>query len=1105
MMKKKSIKKLILLIIFCIAFNGFLTSLVNGMETTTSENDPVVSAIDSDGFITGEENVQYTDEPVVEPTDEPVVEPTDEPVVEPTDEPVVEPTDEPVVEPTGEQAVEPTDEPADEPTDELSDEPAEELAESDPAYETGEDSSLYDLSEETAFQEGMSVEEHSGDDQSDVYALEAQNEEEELSEEKSIQQDQPAAPWLETETDKNNSQKETSDDSIFLEKQFDIEFSGDGQQLQDFEEIVECDEYSEEEYITLNQDPDTLLRQYMGLDQQPANRDTETIPLLYSSSYNGDKLTGWNYDLYMYVKEMTRQVAAGETGSTVCDQFKISSDILDLYSWNAQDLGVESLVIVDDEGKRIINPQAKTIATASLRSELINPNCNPSLAVKSVIRDCPYEMFWFGNKITYSYPVGYALRWDSEREENRLYVTSMGITVSLTVSVDYRLEVYDPETGKLIDTRTDPERIGAISHSIDVAAAIVGETSGMSDLEKLTYYATRIRGLSAYNTEAAGWGPELYGDPWQIIYLFDENPDTKVVCEGFAKGFQYLCERTTFNSDVVVYSVAGSMNGTGHLWNMVCVDGENYMLDPTNCTTGAANYNLFMARPVQGSVDQGYVFLRGTREDLYLYNDDSRMIYTDGELSVPLYHEYEEGVCRFCGMQDPDYIFVSGVCGDDLQWEMKNEGTLTVFGTGAMYDYSADDDSERAPWYPYRSAICQVSFEKGITSIGENAFQGCDNIALIEYNGKKSDWEQVVVKNGNECLAEVQIHTSDHGYTAVTDNAVEPSCLNPGWTAGSHCSVCGTVLVAQTEIPAQGHSYTSKITKAATCTAAGVRTYTCSRCKDMYTESIPALGHSLKKIPAKAATTSAEGNIEYYTCTRCGGLFCDAAGKTGITKEEIIIPKLPSGWQNKNGVWYYYDPSTGAMVTGWLKYGDNYYYFNPSTGALATGWVWVQEQKTYFYINPSTGAMTGWLVYQNKIYFYDTARGVFQTGWLLYDNKFYYFNPTTAVMMTGWVWVAEQGTYFYIDPSTGAMTGWLVYQNKMYFYDTVRGVFQTGWLLYNKKYYYFNPSTAVMVTGWLQYNSYWFYLDPSTGAMVTGTQVIDGRVWQFNSYGVCIG
>ena len=30
-----------------------------------------------------------------------------------------------------------------------------------------------------------------------------------------------------------------------------------------------------------------------------------------------------------------------------------------------------------------------------------------------------------------------------------------------------------------------------------------------------------------------------YGDPWQLIYVFDDDPDTNVVCEGYAKAFKY--------------------------------------------------------------------------------------------------------------------------------------------------------------------------------------------------------------------------------------------------------------------------------------------------------------------------------------------------------------------------------------------------------------------------------------------------------------------------------------------------------------------------------------------------------------------------------------
>lgn len=82
-------------------------------------------------------------------------------------------------------------------------------------------------------------------------------------------------------------------------------------------------------------------------------------------------------------------------------------------------------------------------------------------------------------------------------------------------------------------------------------------------------------------------------------------------------------------------------------------------------------------------------------------------------------------------------------------------------------------------------------------------------------------------------------------HTPVEDAAAAATCTEDGHTAGSHCSECGTVITAQKIVNATGHKYTSQTTDA-TCTAAGKTVYTCSVCRNSYSETIPAKGHAGK-------------------------------------------------------------------------------------------------------------------------------------------------------------------------------------------------------------------------------------------------------------------
>ena len=82
------------------------------------------------------------------------------------------------------------------------------------------------------------------------------------------------------------------------------------------------------------------------------------------------------------------------------------------------------------------------------------------------------------------------------------------------------------------------------------------------------------------------------------------------------------------------------------------------------------------------------------------------------------------------------------------------------------------------------------------------------------------------------------------------------------------------------------------VTKAATCTESGISTRKCSVCGTEETMIVPSLGHSMTATAGKAATCTEAGHSAYWSCSRCGKFFSDAAGKTEIAKDSWIIAAL---------------------------------------------------------------------------------------------------------------------------------------------------------------------------------------------------------------------
>ena len=282
-------------------------------------------------------------------------------------------------------------------------------------------------------------------------------------------------------------------------------------------------------------------------------------------------------------------------------------------------------------------------------------NIDPHISIDSAIFDEPEYFYWFDTTKGWYYGLmdGTATFFNNGVQINETGGYVLKLSVNRAFSKNQRIGTYD----------LDLSKTSATKKAVENAKAIVDEAKGKSDYDKLTYYKEKICDLVSYDYHAAE--DDSYkenNNPWQIIYVFDGDSTTNVVCEGYAKAFKYLCDLTDFDSsEIEARLVMGKMtvdyeyvNGydtydpESHMWNLVHMEnGKNYVVDLTNMDTGSVGYpdGIFLAgstsRTLEDGDEESYSVLLpppyGDYQRIfvrYLYDDTAYDNYTEDELAI---------------------------------------------------------------------------------------------------------------------------------------------------------------------------------------------------------------------------------------------------------------------------------------------------------------------------------------------------------------------------------------------------------------------------------------------------------------------------------------
>lgn len=189
----------------------------------------------------------------------------------------------------------------------------------------------------------------------------------------------------------------------------------------------------------------------------------------------------------------------------------------------------------------------------------------------------------------------------------------------------------------------------------------------------------------------------------------------------------------------------------------------------------------------------------------------------------------------------------------------------------------------------YKCSVCGETKDVTLSNpLGEHSW---DNGKVTKEATCTEDGEKTYTCTVCNTTKTEVIPATGHQHKEVR-NAKKATCTEDGYTGDTYCKDCGAKLESGTVINKLGHTWDNGvITKEATETEEGIKTYTCKNCGETKTESIPKTEHQWDNGKVTKEATCKEEGSKTYTCSICGDTKTEAIPKKDHTWDEGKVTK----------------------------------------------------------------------------------------------------------------------------------------------------------------------------------------------------------------------